>query len=392
MTAEASGSPRIGIVALTPESWGGQMMGRHQVLTRLSRRFPVVWVNRRPGWRAAARALIHHTFISPVRAPIPSLPEFRVLAPSPFLPKIYRPHLAKAVFDRLSVLRATRRLTAAGCTRVVLSVWRPDFVGEVLACRDLPVVYHIADEYSFSPVERPIASSERAILSRCDAAICVSEALAGKKASLAARSFVVPNGVDYGLFSSPVGEPTSLAKLPRPRIAYVGSIKKQLNLSLIANLAQRRPQWTFALVGPIGNVRGVEQELEDLRNCSNVVFLGYQESSRLPAFMQHVDVAMMPYVVDDYTKYISPLKLYEYLATGTPIVSSPITAATELEPHVRVVHDVSGWETAIAEALSEATMRQDARADRQRIAAEFDWGAITDRVGDIIELVASEYD
>src|SRR5262249_24611078 len=158
-------------------------------------------------------------------------------------------------------------------------------------------------EYTFSETEQPISDREMQVLRRVDQVIVHSSALFEKKGRINSHSVVVPNGVDYRQFAEPRPEPMDLRAIPRPRVGYAGVVKKQLDLALLVRLAQRLPDHSFVLVGPIMNVTGKESDVEALRAMPNVFLLGYKNTAELPGYVQHFDVCLMCYEVNAYTKY-----------------------------------------------------------------------------------------
>jgi len=120
-----------------------------------------------------------------------------------------------------------------------------------------------------------------------------------------------------------------LARIPRPRIGYTGYIKKQLDWQLLRHLTAQHPKWHFVFVGPKSPHPEISTILEEVAGRPNVHFLGAKTTQELAAYPQHFDVCIMPYRVNDYTKYIYPLKLHEYLASGRPVVATPIRSLEE---------------------------------------------------------------
>ena len=240
--------------------------------------------------------------------------------------------------------------------------------------------YHIDDEYSFSPVEHPVEPAEARLLARADEVIVHSPALWEKKSHLAAHATLIPNGVDFAAYSTPVPEPADLRLIPHPRIGYVGVVKHQLDMPLLAALAARHSNWSFVLVGPVRPLGEDEESFAALRRCPNVHILGPRAVSFLPAYTQHLDVGIMPYDVDDYTKYIYPLKLHEYLAAGLPTVATAIRTLTDFADVVPLVEGVDAWSAALAAALEPGARDPSVVEARRAVAAAHDWGAITRRV------------
>jgi glycosyltransferase involved in cell wall biosynthesis len=115
----------------------------------------------------------------------------------------------------------------------------------------------------------------------------------------------------------------------------------------------------------------------------NVHFLGVKRVDELPAYTQHMDVCLMCYAMTDYTKYIYPLKLHEYLASGRPTVSSPIDTVLDHADVVTLAHSDEDWVSGIEGAL-EAPASMEAAVERRRARArQYDWGALTDRVAEL---------
>src|SRR5690606_4940220 len=252
--------------------------------------------------------------------------QFTVYRPDRWRAEVYRPRFVGDWLRRQRVRDAVDILRRRGCTKIVLYVWRPRY-GWALDALDADLVcYHIDDEYSFSSVDRPNDPHEIALIRAADLVIIHSQKLFEKKGSINPNSVQIPNGVDYVAFSTPQPEPVDLAHIPHPRMGYIGVIKLHLDLALLLALAMRHPAWSFVLVGPVGNIGDKRPLLERLKRLPNVHLLGSKPVEELPGYCQHFDVCMMCYEVSDYTNYIYPLKLHEYLASGRPVVSAPIEA------------------------------------------------------------------
>jgi glycosyltransferase involved in cell wall biosynthesis len=140
------------------------------------------------------------------------------------------------------------------------------------------------------------------------------------------------------------------------------------------------PRHSFVLVGPIMNVSGKESEVAELRQLPNVHLLGAKPADALPQYMQHFDVCLMCYEVNDYTKYIYPLKLNEYLATGRPVVASPIEAVKRYSDVVAIASGDAEYARAIEQSLHDTARTAGAVAARQRIAQTNDWDVLVARI------------
>jgi glycosyltransferase involved in cell wall biosynthesis len=367
--------PDVGVIALVPNRWSAHWQPRNHVLTRLARHFHVVWVNPAPEWRDVVRRPLSFRVTDPHPAP-----GLTVHSPDLHLPQLYRPRsIARRLFQQR--LRGARRsLIQAGCTRIILYIWHPRFVDALSAIPCDLTCYHIDDEYSFSPVDQPISPEEMRLLTESDHVFIHSPGLLEKKGSINPNTTFVPNGVDYDAFARPAPIPPELMAIPRPRIGYAGWLKRQLDWSLLSHLAERHPAWSFVLVGGQKNSEKTAAPIAELSKRANVHILGRKPTAALAAYPQHFDVCIMPYRVDDYTKYIYPMKLHEYLAAGRPTVGAPIAALQEFTDVVALPSTAEEWSEALTAALRAGENTPERRAARQRVAREHDWQVLVDRI------------
>ena len=379
--------PDIGIIALGAEPWTMRWQARHQFIARLARHFPTVWVT--PPYSGTR-------FAAPYRGGRPmwyqpeGIPGLEVFTPEVWLPYVGRPGWVARRIDRLRQALARRRLLALGVRHVVLSVWRPEFARTLDVRSGDTVLYHVNDEYSFRPDAPQASAAERELLARAAITYFSSRMLLERKGPLARRTAFLPNGVDYHDLARTHPEPADLASVPHPRIGYTGWVKKQLDWDLLEALARLRPDLQLVFVGQVSPHPGLAGRLAPLRALPNVHFLGGKSSTELAAYPQHFDVCAMPYVVDGYTRYIYPLKLHEYLASGRPAIGSAVPALEEFEGHVAIANGPEEWSRAIDRLLGPEARSEAARQARQAVAQAQDWDVLADRVvRDIVALTAA---
>ncbi len=256
---------------------------------------------------------------------------------------------------------------------MVLSIWRPEFSDALeLVPHDLSV-YHVDDEYSFSAREVGVSAVERHLLESAGQVFIHSPALIAKRGGFNRNTKFLPNGVDYSSFATPLPEPEDLQTVPHPRIGYVGYLKRMLDWSLLLELSAVHADWSFVFVGPASPHPEITGILEKMAKRANVYLLGGKSATSLGAYPQHFDACVMPYRIDDYTKYIYPLKLHEYLAAGKPVISSPIRSVEEFRDVVAIANSTDEWSNAIERAISPAENTPARCAERQKIACEHDW-------------------
>ncbi|WP_375428076.1 UDP-galactopyranose mutase [uncultured Sphingomonas sp.] len=132
-----------------------------------------------------------------------------------------------------------------------------------------------------------------------------------------------PSSVDVAHFArarSTVAEPADQAGISGPKFGWAGVVDERFDLDLLAAIADAHPEWSLVVIGPV-----VKIAESDLPRRANIHYLGGRDYADLPAYMRGWDVALMPFAINDATRFISPTKTPEYLAAGCPVVSTPVT-------------------------------------------------------------------
>ncbi len=255
--------------------------------------------------------------------------------------------------------------------KVDFPTWAP--VADQLQSRlGWKVVYDCMEDHDDVQWGRPDLwrLDEQRLFASTDLVIAASGALVEKAQQNGARRAVeVLNGLAIRHFQRPGPVPAPyLAQLARPILGYFGIISDWFDVEMLLDAAQRRPDWTFLL---IGNVVGMAPEV--FATCKNIVVLGEQPYQRLPAFAQLFDVCLIPHKVRDRTNRSGSLKYFEYLALGKPVIAAPLTW---LEPYSALgfVHFARNGEELISQV--ELALRADSpqlSAERQRFAQQHSW-------------------
>lgn len=382
--------PEVGVVAFVPEEWGGPWLSRHQVLTRLSEYFHVVWAEPAKSWRELLRSRQALASCSQRAGLFPK--ELSFYQPERWLPQIGRPEWLASWTAVERGRRAAAILRQRGCKTIIFYLWRPYF-DHVLESDSYDLsCYHIVDEYSFSPSELPVTNREIQLIKRVDQVFIHSPALLERKGHFNPQTRFVPNGVNYRAFATPQAEPDDLARIPRPRLGYVGIIKTQLDFQLLLELASRHVEWSFVFVGPKGKLGADEPLVERFSELPNVHFLGHKPIEVACTYPQHMDVCLLPYKINDYTKYIYPLKLHEYLAGGKPIVGTSIRSLLDFAHVIKLASTQSEWSRALRESLVPDMVSNKEIQNRRAIAKQADWGTLVHSiVGSLCERLGSSY-
>lgn len=210
-----------------------------------------------------------------------------------------------------------------GFRRPVLWMFLPSAAGVVGRCGEALVVYYNVDDFAqFTGSDVAVITAlDDDLTRRADVVFASAEALADRKRALNPHSYYSPHGVDVAHFSRALEDlppPDDIADLGRPTIGYWGWIADYFDLEAVEALADAHPEWRVLLIGE------ATIDVSRLRARANVRLLGTRPYETLPAYAAHCDVLLIARRMTDLTRSMNPLKLREYLATGRPVVSSPL--------------------------------------------------------------------
>jgi UDP-galactopyranose mutase len=184
-------------------------------------------------------------------------------------------------------------------------------------------VYDCMDELSafrFAPAE--LLDLERELLDAADIVFTGGYSLYEAKKKRHGNVHPFPSSVDrahFGAARAGIADPADQSGIGRPRFGFYGVIDERLDIDLLDKVAELRPDWQLIMVGPV-----VKISEDDLPRRHNIHYLGGKSYDELPAYLGNWDVAMMPFAINEATRFISPTKTPEYLAAGKPVISTPI--------------------------------------------------------------------
>jgi glycosyltransferase involved in cell wall biosynthesis len=362
----------VGFADWDTELWTNQ----HHLMSRLARENRVLFVEslglRRPQLAGRDLARIGRRLRRGLQAPR-ALDGLHVL--SPLILPLHRSRIARALNRRLLpalVRRAARRL---GLRAPILWAYVPQAEVLIDALHPSLVVYHCVDDIAAQ--DRIDTASFRAaetrFAARADLVLASAPALAKRLRKISSNVLDAPNVADTELFSlalEPGALDPEMAALPTPRIVFTGAIVAvKLDLPMLAELARLRPSWSFALVGPIGPGEP-RTDLSAITAEPNIHLLGPRTYAELPDVLRAADAGVIPYARNALTESIFPMKVYEYLAAGLPVVATPLPALADL-PDVATAPHAQG----IAELLDDALANDnpERRAERSHAAASHSW-------------------
>jgi glycosyltransferase involved in cell wall biosynthesis len=364
--------------------WDGDPTSKTHIMRILARKNRVLWINsigmRRPAVSTRDARRIVQKLRAALAGPRTVEPGLHVASP------LTLPLPGHAAVDRLNAellvgwLRwLCRRL---GMRRPILWTYMPNVEGLIGRLNERMVIYHCVDEYAeFAGVDtEAIRRLESALVRRADLVLTSSEKLRDERLGLNERTHLVQHGVDLSHFSRALDPatrvPADLDRLHGPVIGFIGLLAEWVDVALVRALAEAHPECSIALVGR------VTTDVASLRGLPNVHFLGHKPYADLPGYCRGFDVGIVPFRMNALTLRANPLKLREYLASGLPVVSTPLPEVLRYAPLVAVGGTPQEFIGAVETALRARSYQlEQARVEAMR---KESWEA---RVGEIERLV-----
>ncbi|MDQ0417004.1 glycosyltransferase involved in cell wall biosynthesis [Croceifilum oryzae] len=203
-----------------------------------------------------------------------------------------------------------------------------------------------------------------------DAIVCTADHLKEKMKKLVQKQpiHLVPNGCEFEHFAQ-VKKQSRLHEIPEipphdgPRIGYIGAWAPWVNKKIMQALSREMPEAQIVIIGP--NLRSDQPELGD-----NVFFLGHKSYESLPFYLRYIDVGIIPFAINRITHSTNPVKAYEYLATGKPVVSTPLPEVLKMKPYVLIADQPNQFVKAVRTAL--VNLKKNSRK-RMSFAKQHSW-------------------
>ncbi len=284
---------------------------------------------------------------------------------------------------RSGLIAVLRRIGMTTGSELVLWVSHPYQVGYLDLIPAALRVYECWDDHQEFPAVKShpslcnwIGELEEQVCDKADLVFATAIALTQKMSAMHSNVVMVPNGVDFEHFDTAVGieeRQSNLKREDRPQIGFVGKINECLDLSLLDTVSARRPDWAFTIVGRFDG----QPELRSLpaykciQTRDNVHLVGQQPYDQIPAIVSTFDVCTIPFVLNDLTRGVYPLKLHEYLSVGKPVVSTDLPEVRRFQDVVYIAHNAKEFEQMIQTALAEDC--PELREARVQVARENSW-------------------
>lgn len=247
------------------------------------------------------------------------------------------------------------------------------------------VVYDCMDElanFRFAPPG--LKELEAELMARADLVLTGGSSLYQARKNQHDNIHLFPSGVELGHFRTVRGDivpEAGMVALPGKKLGFYGVIDERIDLPLLAKLARSRPDWSIIMVGPLAKIGQ-----HDLPQAPNLHFVGPRAYADLPSCLAAWDVALMPFAINEATRFISPTKTPEYLAAGLPVVSTPIVDVIATYGDVEAVYIADTAEAFVAaceKAL--ATDMAPLLPEVDRKLASMSWDETHRRMNDLLD-------
>jgi len=347
------------IIVCIASAWDYAPTGKHHIMRCLAEHNDIVWVEyhgtRRPSvtgsdLRAAWSAV--RRFARGARRIGPSFMQITPLVlPAP---RGRRLGQLNGMLLARQIRRAVRALSEYESKPIQVWSFAPDVPHLVGRLKEECFIYYCVDEYSeFEDLDADrIRAAECELLDRADVVLTASEPLWQAKRRRRADAVLARHGVDFEHFASAwrykLDPPADIVSVPKPILGFFGLIHHWIDTSLLVAVARLRPAYSFVLLGDC------RAENSALRQQPNVYLLGRRPYADLPRYCATFRAALLPFGRNAMTRHINPIKMYEYLAAGLPVVSTPLPEAERYRGPIRIAETAEGFAKACDEALAAA--------------------------------------
>jgi beta-glucosidase/6-phospho-beta-glucosidase/beta-galactosidase/glycosyltransferase involved in cell wall biosynthesis len=247
------------------------------------------------------------------------------------------------------------------------------------------IVYDCMDELSqFSSAPGALVDNERRLMEYADIVFTGGHELAAKKKQVHDNVHMFGCGVEFDHFNKAADRhlilPPDIDFMSRPILGWFGVIDERVHYAMIAEIARERPNWSIAMIGPV-----VKMDPNLLPHAPNLFWMGNRDYQQLPAYCAAFDVCMMCFAMNRSTQYINPTKGLEYMATGKPVISTPVRDVVKQWSHiVRIANNSNEFVAAVEDALGAG--QSDPRiAMGLELARKSSWEATVERMQELIK-------
>ncbi|WP_322032445.1 glycosyltransferase [Paraburkholderia sp. J76] len=249
------------------------------------------------------------------------------------------------------------------------------------------LVYHCVDEVKAQPGVpcEVVEIAEKELTQSCQICFVTSEHLLATRKEWKPETYYFPNVADYEHFASAMDRglavPDDLNAIPGPRVGFIGAISEyKVDFELLARMAREHPEWSIVLIGRVGE-GDPSTTVSKVEALPNVHLLGARPYECLPAYLKGIDVAILPSRLNEYTRGMFPMKFFEYLAAGKPVVATNLHALADFTDVCTLANDHASFVAGVERALVDSAEERSARIS---LAQEYTYERRTSRMMDLV--------
>ncbi len=346
--------------------WTGDPLSKTHLMRVLARDNRILWINaianRMPTASGKDLSRIYKklkSFTEPLREV-----EKNIFVMNPLAIPAYGSPSVVALNQKILIRQVKSAMRKLGMKNVINMVFNPAAGMIAGKLGETELVYYCVDEYTaFTGVSAGLKEIEEDLFRRSDLVVVSAETLLEAKKRFNEKTFLIRHGVDFNHFRTALEAateiPAEIRDLPKPVIGFHGLLADWVDFELLKKIAGHFKDGSVVLIGKI--TFDAEKKIKILDNVPNIHFLGRQPYAELPAYCKGFDVALNPFVMNELTRHVNPLKVREYLAAGVEVVSTDIQEVRVLQ-HCRIGENHDDFIAKIERILENPQPREEVSA------------------------------
>ncbi len=297
-----------------------------------------------------------------------------LLAPPPILPFTNKYRFINKLNQRIISFSIKKAIKSFKQSSIDLYTFLPNAIDLLPLIKFDRVIYDCVDDHaSFTGLTNidTIHQMEKELMKEASVSFATARQLLVDKKDWSDNLHLIPNGADYEHFSiaskKSASMPPDLIGINQPIIGFIGGISDWIDISLITNVARQMQHLTFVLIGPVAT------NIDNLSVLTNVRILGAKKYQDLPTYISYFSACLIPFKINKLTESVNPIKMYEYLSAGKPIISTALPEVITYNKVIEIIHNEQEMIAAIAKALTPEENSYERIKERQEIGKANSW-------------------
>lgn len=302
----------------------------------------------------------------------------------PTIPFIDKNRKLRTINDKIIIFWARRLVKKHSILEPTLLFYNPRFSCIAGKLQENLICYEVIDDQTeFTSSPSWLNEEIQFLIAKSDVITTSSENLYKKILKQRKNVFLIGNGVDVEHFKKSLNDidlPNDLKKIKAPILGYIGAIGEWFDFELVEEILRKYPNYSIILIGWV--FRNSQKQIQNLeRKYHNFHFLGRKNYEKLPNYIRFFDICMIPFRIYSLTKSVNPTKLYEYLATGKPIISTNLPEIEKFQDIVYVTKTKQEFVSSIKKIITNEHNPQKSFS----LAEEHDWKEKASKMVDLLK-------